>query len=893
MFRRRRTPTDFGAEIEAHIELETERLREEGLSEEQARAAAHRTFGSRLRAEERFYESGRWLAWDHFVQDARYALRMLRKSPGFAVVAVLTVALGIGATTAIFSVVDATLLHPLPYPRPEQLVRIQADLPGVGTKDVGMSYPEIQDLASSGIFQYVSPTWYDDNNLTGSSAPARVSLLIVAPTYFALLGVKPQLGRTFDPGNHEPGFTGEVVISDGMWKRSFASDPRVLGTGVRIDTDLYRVIGVMPPAFHAPGKTTRERNIEVFAATTFYGPPLLDHPPRKGRNLPTAIARLSPGLTIAAAQSRLDALVASLEKEFPEDYPAQSAWTLRLAPLKEGIVGNIRQPLLLLLGAVGLVLLIGCVNVANLLLARSSARGREMAIRQSLGAARARLMRQLLTESLCLSVLGGVAGLGVLFCAKGFLTRLIPESLPRLNEIAVNRGVLLFAVAASVAAGALFGLAPALQAGRLKLISNLKREGRGSSGSREQARTRRVLIVTEFALSLVLLAAASLLLRSFRDLVNVRLGFEPDRVMTVRTRFPYPNDVKIDAYATIAQEARFTKELIRRTRRLPGVEEAALGDVGAVPLAHDRDNQTPPVSLILEGHAPAGANDFPLVDSAFVTPEYFRLLRVTLLRGRLLTDFDTEEAPPVAVINEAMAKTYWPNADPLGKHLKLDWRSPSWATVVGVVADARAESMENAAIPLIYTSMYQKVEHRVPHHLAIFLRGNLDPAAITSQVRREVQAIDPGLPVFGEQKLGETVAAALAARRFAMEMVGLFALTALLLAAIGIYGVISFVVSERAHEIGVRLALGAGNRDIRRMVLRQGLGLALAGAAVGLPCALVASHLMAGLLFGVRPTDVPTFAAVAIVLIGVALLASAVPARRATRIDPMRLLRDA
>ena len=292
MFRSRRTASDFGAEIEAHIQLEIERLREQGLSEEEARATAHRSFGNLTRTEERFYESGRWLWWDRFWQDARHGLRMLRKSPGFTAIAVLTIALGIGATTAIFSVVDATLLHPLPYPHPEQLVRVQDDLPGVGAQDVGMSEPEWQDLQHSGIFEYVSPTWYDDNNLTASSEPARVSLLIVAPNYFGLLGVKPQLGRIFPPEDHNPGFTTEVVISDGMWKRAFASDPHVLGSGVRLDTDLYHVVGVMPPGFQAPGRTTRDRNIEVWAATSFYGPPLVDHPPRKGRNLPTAIARL-------------------------------------------------------------------------------------------------------------------------------------------------------------------------------------------------------------------------------------------------------------------------------------------------------------------------------------------------------------------------------------------------------------------------------------------------------------------------------------------------------------------------------------------------------------------------------------------------------------------------
>src|SRR5262245_33137763 len=356
MFGRRRKLDDFASEIESHLELETERLQEEGLSERDARFAAHRSFGNVTRAQERFYESGRWLWWDHFCQDVRYAARTLRKSPGFAAVAILTTAVGIGATTAIFSVVDAMLLRPLPYPKPEQLVSIEDDLPGVGAHDVGMSQPEWLDLQSSGIFQNVSPTWFDENNLTGFSQPARVRLLIVAPNYFALLGVKPQLGRGFHPEDHSPGLLDEVVISDGLWKRVYGASAKILDRSVRLDTDLYRIVGVMPAGFDAPGRTAEERNIEAWVATNFYGTPMVDHPPRSGRNLPTAIARLQPGLTIGTAQRRVDTLVASLQKQFSGDYPPQVRWTVKLLPLKERVVGNVTQPLVLLLSAVGLVL---------------------------------------------------------------------------------------------------------------------------------------------------------------------------------------------------------------------------------------------------------------------------------------------------------------------------------------------------------------------------------------------------------------------------------------------------------------------------------------------------------------------------------------------------------
>jgi len=890
LFEKKRKVSDFDAEIEAHIQNEVERLREQGMSEEAARSSARRSFGNVTRTEERFYESRRWLWWDHLVQDIRLALRMFRKSPGFTAISVLTIALGIGATTAIFSVVDATLLHPLPYPQPEQLVSVQDDLPGVGAQDVGMSRPEWEDLEHSGIFEYVSPTQYDDNNFVGFSQPMRVSLLMTAPNYFSLMKVKPQLGRIFNPEYQGPGFVPELVISDGLWKRAFGGDPGILGKSMRMDTDLYQVIGVMPPDYHDPGKTTRDRNIEVWAATSYYGAPMADNPPRNARNLPTAIARLKAGLTIAAAQSQLDALVASLQKQFPNDYPLESEWKVRLVPLKETVVGNVRQSLILMLGAVGLVLLIGCVNVANLLLARASVRGREMAIRQALGGERTRLIRQLLTESILLSLLGGAVGLAILFCAKRFLLQLIPESLPRLNAISINWPILLLAFGASIIAGLVFGLAPALQAGRLDLTYALKQEARGATGSSGQTRTRRALVIAEFALSLVLMIAASLLLRSFWDLLNAPLGFNPQRVMAVKTRLPYPNDPKNDMYATSSQQTTFFREILRRSRELPGVEEAAAGDLGALPLAHDRTSQNLPVPLILEGHENQSA-DAPLVDNAIVTPEYFHLMGMTLLRGRVFSDFDNENSAGVVVVNEAMAQDYWPNDDPLGKHLKL-WRlATSWATVVGVVGNARTESLEDAGIPEIYTSPYQRVARRQARHLAIFLRGHLDAATIPEQVREQVQSVDATLPVFGAQKLSETVFASFAERRFSMEVIGAFALTALLLAGMGIYGVISYMVSERTHEIGIRVALGAQRAELMRMVLRQGLGLALAGSGLGLLGALIVSHLMEGLLYGVRPTDPLTFVGVALLLIGVALFACYIPARRAMRVDPIVALR--
>src|SRR5437870_5088657 len=490
-----------------------------------------------------------------------------------------------------------------------------------------------------------------------------------------------------------------------------------------MDTDLYRIVGVMPAGFDAPGRTAEERNIEIWAASSFYGTSMPDHPPRNRRYFPTAIARLKPGVTIAVAQKQLDALTASLQKQFPGDYPPQNAWTVRLLPLKERVVGNVRQSLVLLLAAVGLVLLIACVNVANLLLARASVRGREMAIRRALGAAQGRLTRQLLTESLLLSLFGGVAGVAILFLLKDFLLRLIPENLPHLNEISISWNILLFALVASVVSGVLFGLAPALQASRLDLNRALKQEGR-SAGSRERARTRRGLVITEFALSLVLMVAAGLLLRSFWDLLNVQLGFSPQNVMIVRTRLPAPNDPNIDKYATAAQETPFLRELIRKCTLLPGVQEVAIGDTASIPL----DQTLRDLKVISEGQSffsiegrNVQSDHSTVAERSSVTSDYFHLLGITPLRGRLFNESDNDNTPQIAVINRAMAETYWPNEDALGKRLKAVKAGASWITVVGVIANARTQSLAQADLPQIYLDLYQTGAKR----LAILLRGHL------------------------------------------------------------------------------------------------------------------------------------------------------------------------
>ena len=509
-----------------------------------------------------------------------------------------------------------------------------------------------------------------------------------------------------------------------------------------------------------------------------------------------------------------------------------------------------------------------------------------MAVRQALGAARGRLIRQLVTESLLLFVLGGVTGFAVLFGARKFLLQFIPESLPRFNEISISWGVLAFAIIVSVAAGIIFGLAPAWLTSRRNLTVTLGQEGRGSSGSRQRSRLRHVLVISELALSLVLMVAAGLLLRSFWDLFRVPLGFNPSRVVAIETTLPNPNDPKTDVYRTATQEAVLLREVLGRNLTLPGVEETAVSDRAALPLGHGQSDLRPR-PLIREGED-AQSSQPPLIYTSTVSPQYFHVLGMTLLRGRLFVDQDLEDTPSVAVINQAAARTYWPNQDPVGKHVHVRSRSdkPGWTTIVGIIADARTESLADAGIPHLYLDIYQSPAK----FLAFYLRGQVDPAAVFAQVRTQIQAVDPELPVFRAETLDDALSSSLSVRRFSMEMVAFFAVTALLLAGLGIYGTISYVVNEQRREIAIRLALGAQRSNILKMVLRRGLGLTAAGAGLGVAGALIVSHLMAGLLYGVSPYDLSTFAGVTAVLTAVAIAASYVPALRAMRVDTMTTL---
>src|SRR6201992_1411975 len=594
----RSTDQRLREELAGHLALQTEENLRAGMSPAEARRQAALKLGAAEAIREDHHAEQSLPFIENLLFDLRYAVRMLLRFPGFSFIAIATMALGIGATTAIYSVIAPTLFHPVPYPSPAELVRIQDDLSGVGAHDVGISVPEWRDLESSGIFQSVSFSGTGaDVNLTGSEQPERLSYKHVTPNYFTVLGVGAQLGRTFDPHDATPGFNLEAVISDELWRREFGADPHIVGKALLLDNDLYHVVGVMPRGFRDLGATSEERKTETWLAAGMGGLPV-SAPLRGTRIQGRVVARLRPDLSIAAAQGHLDALVESLKKQYPAEYPAQAAWTVRLSPLSESVVGSVRQSLILLFGAVGLVLLISCVNVANLLLARASGRGREIAVRHALGAQRMRLIRQLLTEILLLFLLGGIAGFAILFFTRKFLLGLIPESLPHLSDISINWGVLVFALAVSVAAGTVFGLAPAWLMSRSDLIGTLRQEGRGSIGSLGRSRARQILVISELALSLVLMVAAGLLLRSFWDLFKVQPGFHPERVMAIQTWLPGPNDPATDPYRTATQESVLLREILRRSHTLPGVDEAAIGDVNALPLGHSNPSLVP---LIREG----------------------------------------------------------------------------------------------------------------------------------------------------------------------------------------------------------------------------------------------------------------------------------------------------
>jgi putative ABC transport system permease protein len=809
---------------------------------------------------------------------------MLRNNSGFTVVALLTLAFGIGATTAIFSVVNAVVFRPLRFSKPEQIVIIRDDLTGRQIEDVGMSVDELKDLQErSGIFQEISAVWPVDANLTGSERPERIELLGVSPNYFAVLGANAQLGRVFGPEEQKAkGFAEGVVISDGLWKRLYGRDPNILGRKVYADTDLYTIIGVMPPEFRHPGKTLRNE-VDMWGTAGFsanpFGPPV-----RAARILPGAIGRLKDGIDVKQAQAKMDAFVATLQTEFPKEYPQQAGWSVRVLSAHQQLVGNVKTILLVVLVAVGLVLLIGCVNLANLMLARSSGRRREMAIRLALGASRRRVVAQLLTESLLLSFIGGALALIVLTLTLQGLVHFIPADIPRLHEIEINLSVLGFVFLISTVTGLLFGLVPALQSSRPDVVTNLKDGSHGAGFGMATHRFRSALVVVEFALSLILMIAAGLLLRSFGRLLDVNPGFNPDNVVLARVWLPVPNNPDLDPYRDPLKRSAFTKELLQRVSAIPGVRNAAISSGTAVPLVGPHNTG----GFTIEGEAVTN-NNIPTAQVGVVSPDYFRTLEAPLKRGRFFTDADDRQAPQVVLIDDALAERYFTNRDPVGLRIKRGGPQSQapWMTIVGVVGNLKSDGFDQPDQPHLYFPIFQNPAYA----MAIYLRTDVAASTVTQALREQVRAVDRDLPVFGERTMAQVAAESVSRRKFAMQLVGLFGVLALLLAGVGIYGVIAYSVTQRTREIGIRVALGASRSAILRWVLKQGMILTVAGIVLGLVGAFLLTRLLRSLLFGIAPTDIVTYGALALLLTVVALIACYVPARRATKVDPLVALR--
>jgi predicted permease len=822
------------------------------------------------------------------LQDVRYGLRMLVKKPGFTIVAVLTLALGVGANTAIFSIVNAVLLRSLPYPDPDRLVRIFFNEPGVGLRDVRFSKPEMDDLQTrAGVFEDVSPIYEGSENLTGTKQPERVEGVNTSFSYFSMLGVIPQIGRLYGPQDFTPGFAPEAVISDGLWCRAYGADPNVLGRSIRIDNDPLTIIGVLPRGFRHPGPTT-SGDAEVFGAGGFSGDPF--PPPIRGnRVLVSGIGRLKPGLTLAQAQVRLTAMAQELRHDFPTDYPPQAQWTIEIQPLRETLVGNVQPMLLVLLGAVILIVFIVSLNIANLLLARASGRQQEMAVRLALGASRGRMVRQMLTESMLLSLIGGAAGILTAVGTLGFILRFMPSNVPRLSEVRIDWVVLAFALLISIVTGLVFGLAPALHSAKGALSLAIREGGRGSGYSTKTGRLRDVLIVSELAFAVVLMVGAGLLLRTLRDLLQENPGFNPTQVVTANIQLPNPNEPEADPYLNNLPRANFDRELLRRMKAIPGVELAAI--TSALPTTNTNPNAVG--GLATEGFAiedrPVESSQGLHAERIRISPDYFKVLQTTLLRGRSFTEGDEDGKPLVAIIDESTAHKYWASGDPLGRRVRFG-RDPTkpWTTIVGIVKDIKSDGLDINGVPHIYVSTYQDSSKE----LSVVLRTSLPATLLEPEIRHEIQSIDPGLPVFNVSSMNDILDRSLASRRFSADLVGGFAGLAVLLASIGIYGLLAYMVSQRSREIGIRMALGARRGDILRMFLRKGVALAGVGIVAGVVVSASTASMMASLLYGVRPHDPAVFLIVPLVLLAVAALASYLPARRATKVDPIVALRE-
>jgi putative ABC transport system permease protein len=814
------------------------------------------------------------------LQDARYSFRMLRKNPGFTAVAVIALALGIGATSAIFSVVNAVLLRPLPFKDPAGLVRVWGKIDLAGIPKNWISEPELLDLKEqSQTIEDLAAYQGGGANLTTSGDPVRVNMASVNASLFPILGIQAKTGRTFLDEEDKPGNDKVVLVADALWRSRFGSDPGLVGKTLQLSGTTYTVVGIMPAGFQFPDQDDLWVPLAIDTA----------HPDNRGNHGLEVVARLKPGITVAQAQGDLTNIASTLEQRYPNNY-ANSGFGFYAVSMLDELVGSVRPALYILLGAVAFVLLIACANVANLLLARASSREKEVAIRAALGAGRGRLIRQLLTESVILSGIGSVLGLGLAYLGVKLFVALGPSDIPRISEIGLDERVIGFSFLVAVVTGLAFGMAPAIQISRPDLHDTLKEGGRGSTSGRH--RMRNVLIVSEVAIALVLLVGAGLMIKSFQRLLQVDMGFHADKTLTLRMTAPSTS------YKDNAALESFYRQVIDKIKALPGVE--SVGAISHLPLS---GAYTSGSIGIEEPESREGFQTFQNyayieADRRTISPDYFSTMGIALKSGRFLTDADNETAPPVAVVDETFERRFWPHGSALGKRYISQFNSPTdikWGTIVGVVAHIRHYGVDQVkqfglgqeGREIAYFPYLQRPSNRM--YLAI--KTHVDPLSMIGSVREAVQSLDRNMPIYEVKTMGQLVTTSLAQRQLNMLLFTAFSGIALILAAVGIYGVMSYSVTQRTHELGIRMALGAQQRSVLRLVVTQGMTLALFGVGIGLAAALALTRLMSSLLFGVSATDPLTFAIISVLLTIVALAACLVPARRATRVDPIIALR--
>ncbi|HXM74972.1 MAG TPA: ABC transporter permease [Chthoniobacterales bacterium] len=800
------------------------------------------------------------------MQDFRYALRMLAKNPGFTAIAVVTLALGIGANTAIFSVVNAVLLRPLPYPEADRIVYFEGRNPSQGITDSNISVPDFQDwTAQNQAFSHTAFYWMGSGALSMQGGePERVPRAGVSGDFFNVLGIQPMLGRSFLPEEDQPDTPTVVILSEGLWKRRFGSDRNVIGKTITVNTVPLTIVGVMPAGFEYPDKT----QIWIPSGVEFA------KEPRDNRSH-FALGRLKPGVELLQAQSQISAINAQLAKSFPV---TNKGWDARLSRLHDLLVRSVRPSLLILLGAVGCVLLIACANIANLLLVRAAARQKEVAIRAALGAGRGRIVRQMLTESILLSAIGGGLGLLLSVWLIQLLISFSPPDSPRFSEANLDYRVLAFTLAISVFTGVIFGLAPALQASKLDVSSSLKEGGRTGENYRRTS-ARNLLLIGEVAMSLVLLVGAGLLIKSFMRLQEVKPGFNPDRVLIASISLPAAK------YKEEQQRVDFYRALLERLAAVPGVKAAGAG----VTLPLRASNYSIGKAFIPEGRS-LDADESVDASWSTITPAYFEALQVPLLAGRFFNEHDDARAPKVVIVNRHLAKKYFGSETAaIGKRITI-WRAENFLReITGVVGDTKATGLEDESGEQIYTPHSQDGSWGF---MALVIRTAGDPAAMTNTLRREVTGLDKDLPIFNVKTMDDVVAASIGSRRLSASLFSVFAGVALLLAAVGTYGVMAYTVAQRTRELGIRMALGAARKDVFGLVLRQGVALVSLGVGVGLIGAIAASRVLRSVLYGVGSLDLSTFAIAITSLFVVALLACFIPARRATLVDPIEALRN-